>query len=166
MGALVAVLRTIAVAAILHGVFTITIPYWIHRRTAGIDWAWFDCGALRWSGALSIAFGIYLYGWSIAHLLRHQTSALPGLRASQLRIDGWYGRSRHPMLLGVVLILFGEAVFFESLALLAYALAYWLWLNAFVAFKEEPDLQREFGDAYLDYRRKVPRWVPRLSRLT
>lgn len=48
---------------------------------------------------------------------------------------GWYGRTRHPLLLGVVAILFGEAAFFSSLALLGYALAYWLWLTAFVALK-------------------------------
>jgi protein-S-isoprenylcysteine O-methyltransferase Ste14 len=60
-----------------------------------------------------------------------------------------------------VLILFGEAFFLGSFALLVYALAYWLWLNAFVARKEEPDLLREFGDTYADYCRDVPRWIPR-----
>ena len=45
----------------------------------------------------------------------------------------------------MVAILFGEAVFFSSLALLGYALAYCLWLTAFVALKEEPDLRRTFG---------------------
>ena len=77
---------------------------------------------------------------------------------------GWYGRTRHPLLLGVVAILFGEAVFFSSLALLGYALAYWLWLTLFVALREEPDLRRTFGSSYDAYCREVPRWLPGIRR--
>jgi protein-S-isoprenylcysteine O-methyltransferase Ste14 len=160
-----AVIKTLAVAVLLHAIFTVSIPYAILRSTAEIGWTWFDAWLLRWLGAAAFLFGAYLYGWSLAHLLRHGTSALPGQRATRLRREGWYARCRHPLLLGVVLILLGEALFFGSFPLLAYALAYWLWLNAFLAFKEEPDLRRQFGEAYADYCRQVPRWIPRrLSR--
>jgi protein-S-isoprenylcysteine O-methyltransferase Ste14 len=30
-----------------------------------------------------------------------------------------------------------------------------------VVFLEEPDLRRKFGSSYEDYRRAVPRWLPR-----
>ena len=32
---------------------------------------------------------------------------------------------------------------------------------AFVRGYEEPTLRRRFGAAYLEYRRAVPRWIPR-----
>ncbi|WP_419162233.1 methyltransferase family protein [Candidatus Palauibacter sp.] len=87
-------------------------------------------------------------------------TVLATMAASVLVTDGWYARTRHPLLLGVVLILLGEALFFSSAALLSYALAYWLWLTVFVVLKEEPDLRRIF-DAYC---RDVPRWIPRPNR--
>jgi protein-S-isoprenylcysteine O-methyltransferase Ste14 len=78
-----------------------------------------------------------------------------------LETAGWYSHVRHPLLLGVVLILLGEAVFWHSFILLAYALAYWTVLNAFVVWREEPELQLAFGEAYTRYCRVVPRWIPR-----
>ena len=89
---------------------------------------------------------------------------MPGREATALLTHGWYGHTRHPLLLGVVAILLGEAVFFSSLALLGYALVYWLWLTLFVALKEEPDLRRTFGADYDAYCREVPRWIPKVSR--
>ena len=72
---------------------------------------------------------------------------------------------RHPLLLGVVLILLGEAIAAASLPLLTFALAYWLWLHAFVSVKEERDLGQAFGKQYASYAARVPRWIPRLRRM-
>jgi protein-S-isoprenylcysteine O-methyltransferase Ste14 len=155
-------LKTLAVAVVLHGVFTVTLPYLILRLTAGTAWAHVDLGPARWAGALLAAFGAYLYVWSVIRLLRRNTSAIPGQTATALQRDGWYGVVRHPLLLGVVAILAGEALYFASPPLAAYAAAYWIWLDRFVAFKEEPELRRAFGPAYDDYCREVRRWLPRV----
>ncbi|MHA2314349.1 MAG: methyltransferase family protein [Candidatus Hermodarchaeia archaeon] len=32
--------------------------------------------------------------------------------------------------------------------------------------REEPDLERRFGDEYRQYKRNVPRWIPRRSPWT
>jgi protein-S-isoprenylcysteine O-methyltransferase Ste14 len=160
----VVVAKTIVVGVLLHAVFTVTLPYLILRSTAGLPSTAFDLGSARWSGVVFMMFGAYLYVWSLVHLLLRETSAVPGAEATHLQTDGWYGRVRHPLLLGVVLILLGEPLWFGSLPLLAYALLYWTWLNAYVAFKEEPRLHARFGSAYADYCRRVPRWLPRLER--
>jgi protein-S-isoprenylcysteine O-methyltransferase Ste14 len=94
-------------------------------------------------------------------LLQRDTSALPGVAPTALDTSGWYGRTRNPLLLGVVAIQLGTALVAASLALLAYALLYWLWLHAFVTRREEPDMKRAFGDAYTRYAAAVPRWIPR-----
>ncbi len=159
-----AVLRTALAAVVLHGVFTVGIPALILRNTGGIPLLAVDIGQGRWLGAAAGGFGVYLYLWSVARLLRKRTSAVPGTAPSVLVTDGWYAHTRHPLLLGVVLILLGEAVFFSSPWLLAYALAYWLWLTVFVVVREEPDLRRTFGAAFADYCRDVPRWIPRPRR--
>lgn len=158
------VVAFVATAVVLHGIFTVGLPALILDLTRGLAILNPDIGPARWLGAGLGGFGIYLYVWSAAHLLRRRSSAVPGKDATVLVTHGWYGRTRHPLLLGVVALLFGEAVFFSSLVLLAYALAYWLWLTAFVALKEEPDLRRTFGPRYDAYCREVPRWIPKLSR--
>ena len=157
-----AILETVASATLLHAVFTVGLPALILRWTDGILLLAASLGHWRWLGALLAGFGLYLYSWSAAHLLRSRTAAVPGARPTVLVTDGWYARTRHPLLLGVVAILFGEAVFFSSLALLGYALAYWAWLAAFVAVREEPHLRQAFGSRFERYRREVPRWIPRL----
>lgn len=154
----------VVTAILLHGIFTVGLPALILDLTRDLAILNPDIGATRWLGAGLGGFGIYLYLWSAVHLLRRRTSAVPGKEATVLVTHGWYGRTRHPLLLGVVAILLGEAVFFSSLVLLAYALAYWLSLTVFVALKEEPGLRRTFGSSYDAYCREVPRWIPRLSR--
>jgi protein-S-isoprenylcysteine O-methyltransferase Ste14 len=66
--------------------------------------------------------------------------------------------------ISALLIVVGEAWLFLSLRLLAYAGAMAVFFHLFVTGYEEPTLRRRFGRAYLDYRRAVPRWVPRPPR--
>jgi len=74
---------------------------------------------------------------------------------------GLYRMVRNPMYLGLVLIATGEACFFQSPSLLFVAFLMWLMFHVFVIFSEEPTLKRKFGDSYLQYCIKVPRWLPR-----
>jgi protein-S-isoprenylcysteine O-methyltransferase Ste14 len=156
----VIILQTIAVALVLYAVFIVGIPWLILTSTREVWWLWLPLGPLRWLGPIAIGFGLYLYIWALVHLMRRETSAIPAVRPTVLDTSGWYARMRHPLLAGVVAILLGEAVTAQSLALLAYALAYWAWLHAFVTRREEPQLRQAFGQAYADYAAQVPRWLP------
>jgi len=152
--------KTIVIPLLLAAVVLVTVPWVIVRWSDGVTWLHMPVGPARWLGVLAAGFGVYLYVWSLTRLLRRGTSALPGERPTYLETSGWYGRVRHPLLLGVVLILLGEALASASLALLAFAGAYWLWLHAFLVFKEEPDLHEAFGERYSTYAARVPRWIP------
>ena len=156
-----ALLKTVVTAALLHGGFTVSLPVLILRGTENIPLLAMNIGPFRWLGAALVCFGVYLYVLSAARLLRSHTSAIPGVKPAVLITDGWYARTRHPLLLGVVTILLGESIFFSSLALVGYALTYWLWLTVFVVLKEEPDLRQAFGAHFDVYCRDVPRWIPR-----
>jgi protein-S-isoprenylcysteine O-methyltransferase Ste14 len=68
------------------------------------------------------------------------------------------------MYVGLVIVLLGESVAFQSLSLLVYAGVVWLACHLFVVLYEEPALHRRFGAAYDAYREQVPRWLPRLRR--
>ena len=71
---------------------------------------------------------------------------------------------RNPMYIGVFLVLIGEAALFRAPALLAYVAFFCAAVELFVVFYEEPTLQRQFGESYEEYRRTVPRWIPKFSR--
>ena len=150
---------TIAAAVGLTAVFIVGLPWLIFNATSHITWVALPIGPLRWLGLPLAACGLYVYVVSLAQLLHRQTSALPGLAPSALDTAGWYGRSRNPLLLGVVAVQLGTALVAASLALLAYALAYWAWLHVFVTQREERDMQQAFGDAYDRYAAEVPRWI-------
>ena len=156
-----AVAVTIGTAAMLYAVFIVGLPWLILSMTRGVPSLALPIGPLRWLGIPLVAFGLYLYVWSLVKLLQRDTSALPGVAPTALDTSGWYGRTRNPLLLGVVAIQLGTALVASSLALLVYALLYWLWLHTFVTRREEPDLERAFGDAYTRYAAAVPRWIPR-----
>ena len=53
-----------------------------------------------------------------------------------------------------------------SLRLLAYAGVMAVFFHLFVTGYEERTLGRRFGGTYLEYRRAVPRWIPRPPRRT
>ena len=84
-----------------------------------------------------------------------------GKDARPIWSEGAHGWSRNPLLLGVIVILFGECLAFESLALLAYTVLYWVWLTLYLVLAEEPALRRTLGDDYTSYCRHIPRWFLR-----
>jgi protein-S-isoprenylcysteine O-methyltransferase Ste14 len=78
----------------------------------------------------------------------------------ELVVRGPYRFVRNPMYLGAAVALLGAALYYESLALVAYAIAFLLLMHAFVVFYEEPALRRRFNPSYADYCRRVSRWWP------
>jgi protein-S-isoprenylcysteine O-methyltransferase Ste14 len=72
---------------------------------------------------------------------------------------GPYRFSRNPMYLGVLLVVFGQAVLFASPRLAAYGCAVSLFFHLMVVFFEEPHLRAARGRSYALYCRSVPRWL-------
>ena len=63
------------------------------------------------------------------------------------------------MYVGVILILIGEAIFFQSANLWVYLLFVFVGFNIFVIHIEEPRLRKDFGEEYNLYCQKVRRWI-------
>lgn len=56
----IAPVKTVIVAALLHGTFMVTLPVLILRSTDDITLVATSIGHFRWLGAISFGFGIYL----------------------------------------------------------------------------------------------------------
>ena len=77
---------------------------------------------------------------------------------------GLYRHVRNSMYIGVLLVIAGWALFFQSPLILGYGITVALFFHLFIMVVEEPSLRGKFGDSYEQYCREVGRWVPRVSR--
>lgn len=79
------------------------------------------------------------------------------------RLVAWgpYRWVRNPMYVGAGTAVSGAALYYHSLPLFAYAVAFLLAMHGFVVWYEEPALRRMFGREYEEYCRRVGRWWPR-----
>jgi protein-S-isoprenylcysteine O-methyltransferase Ste14 len=77
--------------------------------------------------------------------------------------DGPYARTRNPMFLGLVLIYLGVVVAVNTAWALVGLPVLIIWLHFGVIRREERFLEDRFGDEYSSYRRRVPRWIPRVA---
>ena len=79
---------------------------------------------------------------------------------ANLIITGPYRYVRNPMLSGVIIILFSEALVFWSLSFFIYTALFVLLNMAYFPLVEEPGLIKRYGAAYKIYMNNVPRWIP------
>jgi protein-S-isoprenylcysteine O-methyltransferase Ste14 len=81
-------------------------------------------------------------------------------KPGDLVTKGIYGKVRHPRYLEIGFVLSGIAFFVNYLAVYVLLIAYIPVIYLVVLF-EERELKERFGAAYEQYRREVPRFIPR-----
>jgi protein-S-isoprenylcysteine O-methyltransferase Ste14 len=119
-----------------------------------------------------VAFPLWLIGglmvlWCFWHFtFMGRGTPVPMDPPKELVVTGPYRYVRNPIYVGVVLIFLGHFLWFGYWALLLYTVLAFIGVHFFVVLYEEPTLKRKFGAAYEDYRKKVPRWIPRFKYIT
>lgn len=103
-----------------------------------------------------IFFGLYLMykGWILIHKSE----------GNRLVAEGVYARVRHPQYDGIFLITIGFLVQWPSITTLV------MWPVLMFAYyrlsmREEKKLERQFGQESMEYRKRVPAFIPRKRRL-
>jgi protein-S-isoprenylcysteine O-methyltransferase Ste14 len=101
---------------------------------------------------MGIGILLIIYGWKQIHKARKQGT---------LMTTGIYKYIRHPQYLGFLIITLGLNVMWLTIITLVMwpvlAVLYWR-----LAKKEDKDMEEQFGEAFLEYKRKVPGFIPRL----
>ena len=108
--------------------------------------------------------GLILMIWTMKLFARvGKGSPDPWNPINKLITTGPYAYVRNPMLLGVFLFLGGECLMFQSWALFYYLL-FFIGVNlVYFPLSEEKGLYKRYGNEYLEYKRNVPRFLPRLT---
>ena len=73
--------------------------------------------------------------------------------------SGLFRISRNPVYLGMILILIGESILLGSLIPFLVSLLFIIAIEIWVIPIEEKNLEKKFDKKYLDYKRKVRKWL-------
>ena len=79
--------------------------------------------------------------------------------------DGIYSYMRHPQYTGIILVTLGMLIHWPTFITL------FMWPILILAYyslakKEEKEMETKFGESYLEYKRGVPMFLPKLNRKT
>ena len=110
-------------------------------------------------GVSVIVAGLALGGAGIRNFARIGTPVRSIEPTRALATTGIHGMSRNPIYLGMFLIYLGIGVAAQSLWTLILTLPLAIAVRYGVVAREEAYLERRFGDAYLEYKRRVRRWL-------
>lgn len=116
--------------------------------------------AHHYVGTILFLLGLAIMLWCIISFAIMGRGTLSPLDpTNRLVVSGPYHFSRNPMYVGVMLMLLGEAIYFQDVNLWIYALVVFIVFNIFIVLFEEPRLKYDFGEEYQLYCQKVKRWL-------
>lgn len=119
----------------------------------------FIFGVYRYIGILIMIFGLSITFYSFYLFKKNKTPILPGQKPTFVVMEGLYKFTRNPMYLGVTIGLFGISVYIGNLLSFLAPVLFFLIMNYYFVPFEEKLLENLFGKQYLDYKKKVRRWV-------
>jgi protein-S-isoprenylcysteine O-methyltransferase Ste14 len=115
---------------------------------------------LRWVGIGIGAAGAALFVWTFPTLGKNLTDTVVTRRDHTLVVTGPYRFVRHPFYVAVALAMLGNALAAANWFLLGGGALVFVLL-AIRTRIEEAELVARFGDAYLAYMRRTPRFLPK-----
>src|SRR5262245_55708287 len=111
------------------------------------------------AGAVLFIIGLLIGIAGVRGFLAAATNISTDLPTTALVVDGIYGRSRNPLYLAMALAYIGLAIASGSTWAIGLVLPLLVLMHVGVISREERYLDREFGDAYLQYKSLVRRWL-------
>ncbi|MDR2504440.1 MAG: isoprenylcysteine carboxylmethyltransferase family protein [Deltaproteobacteria bacterium] len=127
-------------------------------------WQWqSNHPALLFIGCILLHAGMATAAWTVRlfHRIGRGTAG-PWDPPQRLVVAGPYCHVRNPMLTSVFIIQAAEALMLNSWAIFALLVLFVAGNALYFPLVEEKTLEKRFGEAYLEYKRNVPRWLPRL----
>ena len=140
-----------------HIAFTLLIASWLldyffpHYR--------FIYGKLRHIGLIILLIGLSITFYSFYLFKKNKTPILPGTKPTFVVQSSPYRYTRNPMYLGVTLALFGVSIYIGNLLSLLSPIIFFIAMNLVYIPFEEKLMENIFDRQYIDYKKKVRRWL-------
>ena len=151
-------LRAAVFIAVVPGAVAGWLPWYIAGQPKNV----WDASADGWRlGGLLTLIGWFFLLWCARDFaVRGRGTPGPYDPPRQLVTTGLYQYVRNPMYLAVLTAIVGQAIWYRSTDVAWYGLLCAAAFHCAVVLYEEPKLTQLFGKSYLDYRRRVRRWIP------
>lgn len=120
---------------------------------------WIEHDVLRWVGWALVAFGVLVAPFSAVLFGVRRTTLNPAGHPSRLVTSGAFNFTRNPMYLALTGAYAGLSLALEKAWPLLLLPLPVLLMNAVVIPFEEGRMRERFGQAYLDYCKRVRRWM-------
>jgi protein-S-isoprenylcysteine O-methyltransferase Ste14 len=119
----------------------------------------FSFPPVKVAGLLLLALGFLVRVWATVYFYARKMRVISFVPQTRLITSGPYRFSRNPLYLGGnVFIFFGAALFLGSPTAL-FATAVHLPLMGRFIRREEEQLERQFGEEWRSYKKRVRRWL-------
>ena len=110
-------------------------------------------------GIVLILVGLLIDVWAWMLFRKRKTTLNPYKRPLKLVNSGLFKISRNPMYLGMDLILWGVSTSLGSLITFIFPIIFIILIEKLFISLEEKNLEKRFGKKYLDYKKKIRRWI-------
>lgn len=110
-------------------------------------------------GLLPLGLGIAINILADRKFHARQTTIKPEELPSCLITDGFFRYSRNPMYLGMILVLLGFSILLNSWVSFLVLPGFTALIHYRFIYHEEESLKEQFGEDWLAYQQKVPRWL-------
>jgi protein-S-isoprenylcysteine O-methyltransferase Ste14 len=110
-------------------------------------------------GGILVALGLALVVSAMQLFRKTGQDPAPWKNSPEIIATGLYRWTRNPMYLGMGLLQAGIGLLMANLLVVALVPVTWFVIYKIAIRHEEEYLEEKFGNAYLDYKRSVRRWI-------
>jgi len=110
-------------------------------------------------GGVLVTIGGTIYNSAQKEFRKNNVNPKHGEKVTTLVTSGIFQYSRNPYYLSGMLLLSGISLISDNCLPLILSVPWWIYLEYYVIPKEEESLNQCFGQEYVNYCNKVPRWV-------
>lgn len=157
------VLKATIHSIVVTFIFLVLFPYLASRIRVFIPFL--NLGIFRYLGILLFILGGLLSLWCVVlFVIQGLGTPNPYYPPKRLVVSGPYRCIRNPMAFGVIVMLLGYVIFFQSFGILIYTILFIIEEHVFIICYEERRLLVLFGNVNKKYKHDVPRWFPKISQ--
>ena len=129
------------------------------QKRLPLDHAFFNTTVARLTGYFLVALNFLLALPALTKFFLSKNTLVTVKPARSLQTNGIYSMTRNPMYLGLVVLYTGLAFLVGNWWTILLIPLLLLIVQGYIIRREEKYLSRTFGNAYMEYKKRVRRWI-------